>query len=195
MQFQQAKEFIVKKLTEELPPKLSYHSIEHINDVYGACEHLAKEEGVEGDQLVLLLTAALYHDSGFLIQSKDHETLSCDIVRTHLPAFQYSGEQIEIICGMIIATRLPQSPKNKLEEILCDADLDYLGREDFYQIGNRLFEEFSVEGIVNNEEEWNHVQLKFLESHTYFTNTAIKLRKQKKDDHLRQIRTKVKTYS
>lgn len=195
MQFQQAKDFIVKKLSEELPSKLSYHSIEHINDVYEACEHLAIEEGISEDERLLLLTAALYHDSGFLVQAKDHEKLSCDIVRTHLPRYQYNSEQIAIICGMIMATKLPQSPKNKLEEILCDADLDYLGRDDFYQVGDRLFREFSTEGIVNNEAEWNKVQLKFLESHNYFTGTAIKLRKQKKDDHLRQIRSKVETYS
>jgi uncharacterized protein len=191
MQFQRAKDFIEYKLSTELSSRLSYHSIDHIHDVYHACEHLAKEEGVDGEALMLLLTAALYHDAGFLVQSGDHELISCDIARTHLPAFQYADEHIEVICGMIMATKLPQSPKNKLEEILCDADLDYLGRDDFYQIGNRLFLEFSNEGVVNNEKEWNQVQLKFLESHVYFTDTATKLRKQKKDDHLRQIRTKV----
>jgi uncharacterized protein len=195
MQFQQAKEFIIRKLSEELSSQLSYHSIEHITDVYNACERLAKEESVEGEELLLLLTAALYHDSGFLIQSKDHERLSCGIVKAQLPGFQYTDVQIEIICNMIMATRLPQSPKNKLEEILCDADLDYLGRDDFYQVGDRLYKEFSTEGIVRNEEEWNHVQLRFLQAHRYFTDTAIKLRKQKKDDHLQQIRTKVETYT
>src|SRR5689334_10727968 len=105
MQFQQAKDFIIKKLSEELPPKLSYHSIEHISDVYSACERLAKEEGVTGDALLLLLTAALYHDSGFLVQLKDHEIISCDIVRTHLPGFEYNGEQLSVICGMIMATK------------------------------------------------------------------------------------------
>jgi uncharacterized protein len=194
MQFQQARDFIVKKLSEELPPKLSYHSIEHINDVYSACEHLATEEGITGEALLLLLTAALYHDSGFLVQSKDHEMLSCDIVKKHLPGFQYNDEHISVICGMIMATKLPQTPKSKLEEILCDADLDYLGRDDFYQLGNRLFREFSTEGIVSSEEEWNQVQLKFLQAHHYFTDTAIKLRKPKKDDHLRQIRSKVEAY-
>ena len=195
MQFQQAKDFIVKKLSDELPPKLSYHSIVHINDVYSACERLAGEEGVTGESLLLLLTAALYHDSGFLVQSKGHEILSCDIARQHLPGFQYNVEEVAAICAMIMATKLPQTPKNKLEEILCDADLDYLGRDDFYQVGNRLYNEFCTEGIVSGEKEWNRVQLEFLQAHHYFTDTAIKLRKPKKDDHLRQIRSKVEIYS
>lgn len=195
MQFQQAKDFIIQKLTKELPSNLSYHTVGHSTDVYHACEHLAAEEGITGTSLHLLLTAALYHDSGFLINSQDHERLSCDIVRTHLPAFQYSKDEIEIICAMIMATRIPQYPKTLLEEILCDADLDYLGRDDFYQISNRLFKEFSKEGRVSGEQDWNRVQLSFLEKHNYFTGTAIKLRKQKKDEYLRQIRTKVETYS
>lgn len=191
MQFQQAKDFIIHKLSTELSPALSYHSIVHTTDVYAVCEHIAGEEGVEGEPLTLLLTAALFHDAGFIKQSDDHEIISCEYAETYLPAFQYSDEHIATICRMIMATRLPQSPKNKLEEILCDADLDYLGRDDFYHVGDRLFREFVNEEKVRNETEWNNVQLKFLESHNYFTPTATKLRKQKKDDHLHQIRSKV----
>jgi uncharacterized protein len=195
MEFTKAKYFILDKLASELPPQLSYHSVDHILDVYSACEMLAKAENIEGAELELLLTAALYHDSGFLVQSTDHEKISCEIVQTHLPGFDYSAEQVDMICGMIMATRLPQSPKNKLEEMLCDADLDYLGRDDFFVIGNKLFSEFRITGIVTSEQEWNQVQLDFLESHRYFTPTANKLRKQKKDDHLSEIRSKIQTYS
>jgi uncharacterized protein len=195
MQFHKAKQFILDKLASELPPELSYHSVDHILDVYSASELLAKAENIYGEELELLLTAALYHDSGFLLQSDHHEAISCNIVRTYLPQFEYSAEQIEMICGMIMATRLPQSPQTKLQEILCDADLDYLGRDDFYQIGNKLFKEFRLRKVVGSEEEWNKVQLKFLQGHHYFTPTANKLRKQKKDDHLIQIRTKVQANS
>jgi uncharacterized protein len=195
MQFTKAKHFILDKLASELPPGLSYHSVDHILDVYSACEMLAKAENIEGGELELLLTGALYHDSGFLIQSKDHEKVSCRIAQTYLPGFDYSPEQIDIVCAMIMATKLPQSPQNKLEELLCDADLDYLGRDDFFIIGNKLFSEFRITGIVSSEKEWNKVQLQFLESHHYFTPTANKLRKQKKDDHLSQIRSKIETYS
>jgi hypothetical protein len=193
MEFLKAKSFILEKLGKELIPELSYHSVGHIKDVYNACEFLAKQEGIGGEDLELLLTAALFHDSGFLKQPKDHELISCNIVREHLPAFGYTPEQIERICGMIMATRIPQKPRNKLEEILCDADLDYLGRDDFFYIGNKLFSELSIYGILSTEEEWNRIQLKFLESHHYFTPTAINLRKQKKDDHLRQIRSKIES--
>jgi HD superfamily phosphodiesterase len=192
MQFQEVKKFILKKLKNELPQHLTYHSVRHIKDVYDSCKLLAASEGVSGIALKLLLTAALFHDSGFLYQPKNHEKTSCEIARKYLPEFGYSKEQIESICSMIMATRLPQSPKNKLEEILADADLDYLGRDDFFEIGNKLYDELCLYGILNTEEEWNKLQLGFLESHHYFTESAIKLRQQKKNQHLQLIRSKLK---
>jgi HD superfamily phosphodiesterase len=193
MQFNNAKKFILAKLKKDLPKYLSYHSVEHIKDVYDSAKVIAKEEGVKGEDKKLLLTAALFHDSGFLNQQKDHEKLSCDIARQYLPQFGYNNEQIEKICGMIMATKIPQDPHNLLEQILCDADLDYLGREDFFRIGNKLFSELSIYGILNTEEEWNNLQIRFLEKHHYFTNTAIKMRKAKKDAYLEEIKSKTKS--
>lgn len=192
MQFREAKTFILKKLRKELPRHLSYHSVEHIKDVYQSSRLLAAEEKVKGEDLKLLLTAALFHDSGFLIQQKEHEKISCDIARQYLPDFGYTAEQIERICGMIMATRIPQTPTNKLEQIIADADLDYLGRDDFFTIGDKLFAELSVYGMLNTEDEWNSLQVRFLENHHYFTDTAIALRKHKKDQHLATIKSKLK---
>ncbi len=191
MDFNAAKTFILEKLNKELPPYLSYHSVEHIMDVYRACEMLAEAEGISPEDRKLLLTAALYHDAGFLRQQKDHEALSCDIARQHLPAFGYTPAQVEAICGMIMATEIPQSPRNKLEEIICDADLDYLGREDFYKIGGKLYEELCACGVLGSVEEWNKLQARFLENHSYFTQTAIRLRRQKKQQHLAEVRSKI----
>lgn len=191
MQFEQGKTFILDKLRDELPPHLSYHSVAHIKDVYNACGILAAEEGVQGEDLTLLLTAALFHDSGFLISQKNHEEISCGIASEHLPGFGYSEQQIKRINGMIMATKIPQQPNNLLEEILADADLDYLGRDDFFTIGNRLFEELSMYGLLSSEEEWNKLQVRFLEAHHYFTKTAKRLRLQTKDENLARVKQKV----
>jgi predicted metal-dependent HD superfamily phosphohydrolase len=191
MRFQEVKKFILSKLRKELPKHLTYHSVEHVNDVYGAAESIGKREGIEGRDLKLLLTAALFHDSGFLRGPKDHESVSCDIAREYLPQFGYSDKDIETICGMIMATRIPQTPHNLLEEIICDADLDYLGRDDFFKIGNQLFDELCVYGIISNEIEWNKLQVRFLESHNYFTRTALNERKAQKDEHLRLVKSQI----
>jgi uncharacterized protein len=188
MQFEAAKDFILSKQKSELPSHLFYHSITHINDVYSAAEQIAKGEGIDGEELLLLLTAVVFHDSGFLVQQKDHEMISAEMARTILPDFGYNANQIEVVCGMILATKVPQKPNNHLEQIICDADLDYLGRDDFYTIGNKLFTELSLYGIIRTEEEWNHLQVKFLENHSYFTKTAIQLRQAGKDAHLNEIK-------
>jgi HD superfamily phosphodiesterase len=192
MQFKEVEKFILGKLKKELPKNLTYHSLGHIKDVYSAAKNLAKLEKVNGDDLTLLLTAVLFHDSGFLIQQKEHERVGCGIAKEYLPAYGYSKDQIEVICGMIMATKIPQDPHNKLEQIICDADLDYLGRDDFFDIGNKLCDELFMYGIISNETEWNKLQVRFLEQHHYFTASSKKLRKAKKAENLALIKSKMK---
>ncbi|NCD72466.1 HD domain-containing protein [Mucilaginibacter agri] len=175
----------------ELPKHLSYHSVDHIEDVYNAAQQLGKAEGIDAHQMKLLLTAAWYHDSGFLKGAKDHEIESCKIAKESLINFGYNAADIDTICGMIMATKIPQTPKNHLEEILADADLDYLGRDDFFTIGNKLFTELSVFGFLDNEDDWNRLQVRFLESHHYFTKSALASRQAQKELHLKQIKLKL----
>jgi predicted metal-dependent HD superfamily phosphohydrolase len=192
MEFEKVKKFIVAKLKKELTKNLTYHSLGHIKDVYSAAENLAEIENVKGEDLTLLLTAVLFHDSGFLISQKEHERLSCEIAQKHLPDYGYTPAQITRICGMIMATQIPQTPHNELEKIICDADLDYLGRDDFFTIGNKLFDELCMYGIIDSENEWNKLQVRFLEKHHYFTNAAKMLRKAKKAENLLIVKSKIK---
>jgi uncharacterized protein len=188
MQFEQAGDFIISKLRKEIPANLIYHNIEHTCDVYLATEIIAKQENISDNDLALLLTAALYHDSGFLVKAEGHEEESCRIAKEHLPLFGYTTTEIEAICGMIMATRLPQLPLTSLEKILADADLDYLGRDDFFKVGHRLFSEMELAGALEDEVEWNKLQVEFMEKHSYFTQSAINLRQAKKEANIEQIK-------
>lgn len=191
MEYEKIKKDILQKLKEHLPEHLSYHSVVHVKDVINAVEKIAIAEGISGEELMLLKTAALFHDTGFLYGAKDHEEKSCDIAAEHLPKYGYKDEQIQKIKGMIMATKIPQSPTNHLEQIMADADLDYLGRDDFFTIGNKLFEELTMFGIVNSERDWNLLQEKFLESHHFFTQTSIQTRNHKKNENLEIIKSKL----
>lgn len=191
MQFQQAKAFILTKLKSELPARLTYHCYEHVIDVYQAAENLGELEKINANEMQLLLTAALFHDSGFITGAKDHEESSCSIARQHLPCFGYTAIDVEKICGMIMSTKLPQLPKSRLEKILADADLDYLGRDDFFPISDLLYEEFLEAGVIKNPDEWNRMQVAFFENHHYFTQSAIKLRQHKKEANLQLIKLKL----
>jgi hypothetical protein len=187
MQIEQAREFILDKLNRELPVCFHYHNATHAVDVYTAAKLIAGNEGVSDHETKLLLTAALYHDSGFLIGQKDHEIRSCENARLYLPNFGYSPADIEQICDIIMATKMPQNPHNHLGEIICDADLDYLGRNDFFVLSKRLFSELVITDGLKTELEWNKKQVIFFENHHYFTKTAIKLREPVKQEHLKEI--------
>lgn len=180
--------FILAKLRQGLPKERTYHSFSHTLDVYRTVVAIAMEEGVEGEDLDLLRTAALYHDSGFLVQDHDHEEASCALARESLPQFGYAVAQIDRVCRMIMATKIPQQPHDLLSRILCDADLDYLGRADFFRIGSTLFSEFKHYGVVNNERAWNELQVRFLEKHKYFTDTSRAMREPVKMRHLREVK-------
>jgi predicted metal-dependent HD superfamily phosphohydrolase len=195
MDYAAAKERILAKLDTDLPADRSYHSRAHTWDVYLTAIDIAGKEGVNGEDLLLLKTAALYHDSGFTEQDLDHEEASCHIARRELPAFGYTRPQVEYICRMIMATRIPQSPRDKLSRILCDADLDYLGREDFFEIAGRLYEELKAYGVVSDPREWNELQLRFLTRHRFFTRTNKRDREAQKQVHIAKVREWLKENS
>ena len=188
MQFKQAGELIKNKLKKELSANYIYHNIDHTNDVCQAAESIGRQEGISAGDMKLLLTAAAYHDSGFLKFNNGHEEESCRIAAEALPGFGYTEHDINLICGMIRATRVPQSPKTLLERILADADLDYLGRDDFFEVGDRLFNELKLTGKVDDKTAWNKLQLDFITNHSYFTQTAINLRQAKKQANIAQVR-------
>jgi uncharacterized protein len=185
--FLSAKSFILNEL-DALSPALTYHGKHHTLDVYAVSEQLCLSEKVSEHDTLLVLTAALWHDSGFLRHYKDHEAHSCRFAEETLPNFGYTEGSIKTICGLIMATKIPQSPKNDLEKILCDADLDYLGRMDFYDIGRTLFNEMRLLKMINSEQDWNKLQIGFLEKHRYFTDTNLQERTALKEKHLDQLR-------
>lgn len=194
MNYQAAKAFILDKLETELSPQLTYHGLHHTLDVLSTTIELCKLEGIGAYESMLLKTAALFHDAGFTISNKNHEELGCQLAHEHLPRFDFQKEEIDRICGMIMATKIPQQPKNELEEIICDADLDYLGRDDFFPIGATLFAELKAYKVLQTEEDWNRLQVAFLEKHTFFTLTNKTRRASRKGVYLEQLKDMVSRY-
>jgi len=174
MQFDKAYTFLIEKLENELPSYLHYHNAQHTKDVLAATEAIAASEGISGDDLTIVKTAALFHDSGFLETYSDHEEISCDMARKWLPQFGYNKIEIEEICQLILATKIPQHPEKKLAEVLCDADLYYLGTNRYFVNADKLYKELHEAGFVKNREEWRNEEIKFVEAHHYFTKTAQK---------------------
>lgn len=176
--FERAKAYIFSRLGAELSPSLTYHSLLHTRDeVLPAAFRLGQRAQLGDEDMLLLGTAALYHDSGFLYHYHDHEAESIAIAQATLPDFGYRPSQIHQINLMIAATRMPQHPGTILEELLCDADLDLLGREDFWPRNRDLLIETRLylnSGVT--ERNWLEGQTRFLEEHVYFSGVAQALR-------------------
>lgn len=170
-----------------LHPTLTYHSPAHTIDVLVQCERIAAAEGLtDVRRLFLLRVAALYHDIGFLNRYAEHEEESCRIFLADAVRHTFSEEEKNDVLHMIMATRLPQQPSTLLERIICDADLDYLGRPDFMIIGDRLRREFISHGIVADDDGWQALQLRFLHAHQYHTASSQALREPVKQQHLQE---------
>jgi class 3 adenylate cyclase len=179
---------------KDLDQRLHYHTIWHTSDVLMQVERIAQSEGIENErELLLLKIAALYHDTGFLKTYLNHEEAGCEIFMEDAQqmAYELTINEKEWVCQLIMVTKTPQEPQNIYEEIICDADLDYLGRDDFWLIGKKLYSELYGYGMIHDEQDWNKLQLSFLGKHHYWTKTSQKMRADKKAEYLSAIQAKL----
>lgn len=189
IQFVDMQEIILDKLEKNLPDFLFYHNVKHTVDVVTEVELMGWAEGCSDEEILLLKTAGLFHDAGHTIDYDNHEFHGTEMVREILPKYNYSEEQIDRICDIIMATKLPPQPKDLLQQIICDADLDYLGRSDFVPVSNTLFDELKAQDKIGSLNDWNKIQVKFISAHSYFTNTARSLREVNKQKQIERIQS------
>lgn len=188
MDFEFTREFIINKLETCLLNGLEYHNLKHTLNVEQAAIKFSNLEGVTGEELILLRTAVLFHDSGFTSSYHDNEQFGIQLVKNELPRFGYSSEQIEIICNIIASTIHGVEPKTLLEMIMRDADHDYLGRPDYLIVAKKLRQELSNYGKEMNDVEWIDFQLDYLKNtHRYFTDTAQNIRGRSKDLRIQEL--------
>jgi class 3 adenylate cyclase len=189
IQFTDIQEVILDKLERELPDYLYYHNVKHTVDVVTEVELIGWGEGCSDEEILLLKTAGLFHDAGHTVAYDNHEFYGTELAREMLPKYNYSPEQIDRICSIIMATKLPPQPANLLENIICDSDLDYLGRSDFIPVSNTLYEELKAQNKMKSLNDWNKIQVKFISGHQYFTSTARSLREVNKQLQIERIQS------
>ncbi len=188
-QFTDLQEIILDRLERELPSYLYYHNFKHTIDVINQAELIGYGEGVDDESILLLKTAALFHDAGHIIGYDEHEYNGTQLTKDYLPKYRYTPEQIDKICELIMATKLPPDPQNLLESIMCDSDLDYLGRSDFIPVSNTLFKELKEQNKIGSLNDWNKIQVMFLSKHHFFTKTGKNLREVNKQMQIERIKT------
>jgi len=181
-------EYIMDRMGKELPDKLLYHNVHHTGHVYRQVELLGQGEEVSQEDLLLLRSAALLHDMGYIDTFDNHEIRSVEYAREILPLYRFKEGQIDAICDLIMATKLPPGPSSLLEKIICDANLDHLGRADFLIQSDRLFQEYLLNKKIRNKKDWNLMQVELLENHEFYTETARKIREISTEQQIEIIR-------
>lgn len=179
-------------LKSELLPDLYYHDVRHTLDVLHVINQYIKRNKIDTTSAYLLRIAGLLHDIGFTVVRVNHEEKGAEIAEDLMREHGFSKEFIKIVQNLIRATKIPQTPKTELEKILCDSDLDYLGRKDFYDISNKLYKELLASSTVSNEIEWNKLQIKFLEDHKYHTEFGKKNRQPIKEKRILELKELIK---
>ncbi|WP_224490661.1 HD domain-containing protein [Robertkochia flava] len=181
----------IEILDSQLSDKLYYHGIDHTLDVLKVVNKYIERSGIPEREAKLLRLGTLYHDIGFTVSNEEHEKHSAEIARKHMEALHFDEADIEVVEGLIAATRIPQYPKNELEMIICDADLDYLGRKDFWPISDSLFKELKAFGKVDTKHQWNKIQISFLEKHSYHTQYAREKRQPAKEKRIKELKAMI----
>lgn len=185
-----------ERLNAGLEGNLYYHGVHHtFDDVLPAADRLCREEGLTPPDRELVLLAALFHDVGFLERYNGNEAIGARIAAETLPDWGYSSPEIERVLDLILATELHevdgvmlQVPgPDALKRILCDADLDNLGREDFFRVSDSLRREIEEHGRKLGDLEWTSRQIVFVSQHRWFTESQRRLRQARKEENLRAL--------
>lgn len=161
--------FVINLLKTKISASYYYHNYEHTLYVINKVIEIGEQENCTIKELELLRTAALWHDTGYIITYNGHEEESCKLARRHLTGNGYSSDDINTICAMIMATKIPQLPQNKLQQIIADADLEYLGTNNAAKHATNLFKELHAINSLLTKQDWNKIEIEFLTAHHYFT--------------------------
>lgn len=183
---QQVEDYVLSILTERTPIQNKYHSVAHTQDVVNSSIEIGIGEKLTPDEMEIVQIAAWFHDIGYIEKSEDHEEISAMYVSNFLSVENYPADRIELIIGCILATKVPQKPKNKLEKIICDSDLNHIGRKIFFE-RNDLFR-LEFENHMKRkltEYEWIIKTIDFVTRHRFFTEYALKNFSEQKKENLR----------
>ncbi len=168
-----------------------YHNLDHTQNVVKAVSQIANHYQLNEKDFFIVTTAAWFHDAGYFTDDKNHEIKGAEMAADFLKIFNLDTDITQSVANCIVATRIPQSPKNKLEEIVCDADLFHLGTDKFGENNKLMRKEVEArKGVAISKDEWRNGTIRLLESHHYFTDYCQLLLNDKKKDSLDKLKKK-----
>jgi predicted metal-dependent HD superfamily phosphohydrolase len=181
---------------DELPVGIKFHDANHTlhpaRGVVASANRIAISEKISEQDRELLIAAAYFHDTGYIREYGRNEPIAARMAGRILKLIGYKPKEIEKVQKMILATDLTCEPKTHLEKILCDADLDNLGRKDFFKLDAKLREGRRIRGLdVSDDIKWYKGTLEVMKNHKYYTKSQIKLREEEKQKNMKKLLTKL----
>lgn len=184
-----AEEYVLSVLYEKTPQEHVYHDVNHTQEVLASCRTIGEAENLSVSDLEIVQLAACFHDVGYVEVSEGHEELSAQYAKEFLQSVNYPQDKIEQVCSCILATRVPQKPKNILEKVVCDADLSHLGKKNFINRNDLFRIEYEYHfGRSLTEFEWLQNSIDFISSHQFFTAYAKQELEPLKLKHLERLK-------
>ena len=189
-------EYIRDLFRNELPDGIKYHDANHTlhptKGVVAAANCIAISEKISDLDRELIIAAAYFHDSGFIREYGKNEPIAARMAGRILKLIGYKPNEIEKIQKMILATDLVVEPKTHVEKILCDADLDHFGRDDFFKLDAKLREGRRIRGLdVSDDAKWYKGTLAVITNHQYYTESQKKLREKEKQKNIKRLLNKL----
>ncbi|GAA4310248.1 hypothetical protein GCM10023149_04850 [Mucilaginibacter gynuensis] len=174
-----------------LPKELTFHQKRHTEEVVEQVLFIGEQSIILEEQLQMLEIAAWFHDSGYCYTYINHEVKSIDIAVDFLKTRDCPADYIQKIEYLITATRLPQNPFSRVEEIICDADMAHLASDNYPAYSERLRKEWAIYlNKTYTDEEWDKLNIDFLTKHHYFSKYGQQVLEPLKQKQLRKIKSK-----
>ena len=171
---------------------MCYHNIEHTRRVVNNVEIIGRYEKVSEEEMFILKATAWFHDLGYVKAYDGHEDESKEIAKTFLVKEKVENELINTILSGIDSTRVPQDPKNNLEQIIADADLFDLGTDEYFKLSRKLFDEWNACGKPGDIIRMWQLSLDFLKGHSYFTSYGKIYLREKKQRNIQTLEMRLK---
>ncbi len=184
-------QFVLSYFNQHTDARLTYHNKEHTQFVVYAVTQIANHYQLNDNEFFIIVTAAWFHDLGYFTNQDNHEAESVQIAKKYLEGNAVDSADISKITDCILATKMPQKPGNRLEEIICDADLFQLGLDIFNKKSKLLRKELNALGTVETSKaDWRQKNISFLAQHRYFTDYCRLLLDDGKNKNLQELKSK-----
>ncbi len=189
-------QYIRELFKDELPDGIKYHDADHTlhptRGVVASANRIALSENISEHDRELLIAAAYFHDTGYIREYDKNEPIAARMAGRILKMIGYKPGEIKKVQRMILSTDLARKPQSLVEKILCDADLDHLGRDDFFKLDQKLREGRRARGLdVSDEAKWYKGTLELIKKHRYYTVSQKKLREEKKQKNIKRLLKKL----